>query len=297
MGRAYDKELRAGPLTELAPFAAIAFGSGWLNKGVASLPLFAAGRYEPPADLAAYAEPAEGQGIVARYGQGFGPAALLSLYKTRHVQLSTNSGARPGGYGHQQHVLDLRFASHPMARSWLNHPGEDDPWGQQRPSYWAGNGVLPRVGQHRNVALALYRLGPEARLKFTHVYAARAGLIHHLLGDTLILEGGKGLVAYKATAPLEAITSGPCAGIEYRASGPEQGWAVLVGEGITLDVFTAYMRQCRLTLGPSGDALVLQRPDAAELVLDWSQGLKIDGVIEPAFPGVIPEIAIETLAP
>jgi len=297
MGRAYDKELRAGPLTELAPFAAIAFGSGWLNQGVASLPLFAAGRYAPPADLVDYVEPARGQGIVARYSQGFGSAALLGLYKTRHVQLSTNSGARAGGSGHQQHVLDLRFASHPMARSWLNHPGEDDPWGQQRPSYWAGNGVLPRIGQHRNAALALYRLGAGARLGFTHVYAARAGLAHHLLGDVLILEGGAGLVAYKATAPLEAVTEGPCAGIEYRASGPEQGWAVLVDEGLGFEAFAAYMAQCRLTLGPGGDGLLLQRPDAPELALDWAAGLKVDGVLQPAFPGVVPEIAIETLAP
>src|SRR5690606_32600454 len=33
MGRAYDKELRAGPLTELAPFCRVAFGEGWLNPG------------------------------------------------------------------------------------------------------------------------------------------------------------------------------------------------------------------------------------------------------------------------
>ncbi|UXN74181.1 hypothetical protein N8D56_02540 [Devosia sp. A8/3-2] len=32
MGRAYDKELRAGPQTELAPFATVAFGKGWLNQ-------------------------------------------------------------------------------------------------------------------------------------------------------------------------------------------------------------------------------------------------------------------------
>ena len=295
MGRAYDKELRAGPLTELAPFAAIAFGQGWLNKGVASLPLFAASRYQPPASIAAYVEPAQGQVVSARYFQGYGPAALLNLYKTRHIQLSTNSGANAGGYGHQQHVLDLRFASHPMARSWLNHPGEDDPWGQQRPSYWAGNGALPRVGQHENVALVHYRLGQGERLQFSHVYAARSGLTHTLSGDTLILQGGEGLVAYKATGPLEAIEAGPGQGVEYRCHGAQHGWAIIVAQGQSLQTFARYVEQCQLTFD-GADVLVLRRPSASELVLDWQQGLLIDQVAQ-TLPnsGVEPEIAVTQL--
>ncbi|MBU1305096.1 MAG: hypothetical protein KKF33_06205, partial [Alphaproteobacteria bacterium] len=291
MGRAYDKELRAGPLTELAPFAAVAFGSGWLNGGVASLPLFAAGSYAPPADLNTYVTPAPETVVTARYTQGFGPAARLSLYKTAHVQLSSNSAAKAGGYGHQQHVIDLRFAIHPMARSWINHPGEDDPWGQQRPSYWAGNGVLPRIGQHREAALALYRLGADARLKFTHVYAARAGLTHHLDGDTLIVCGGDGMVAYKATGPLEPMETGPCAGVEYRSNGQEQGWAVIVAEGQSFAEFADHIRQSRLHLSSGADALVLNRPGKVGLVLDWTRGLLVGGAsAEDGFPEGIPSI-------
>jgi len=277
MGRAYDKELRAGPLTELAPFAAVAFGKGWFNKGVASLPLFAAGRYQPPGNLARYAEPAPGEVVSARYLQGYGPAARLSLHKTRHVQLSTNSGARPGGYGHQQHVLDLRFAGHPMARSWINHPGEDDPWGQQRPSYWAGNGNLPRLGQQGPVAMLLYRLEAEARLGFTHVFAARSGLEHHLRGDTLILASGAALAACKATGPLEAIRTGPGAGLEYRSHGRRQGWAVILGEGGDVDAFAAYLDTCRLDMDEEATRLVLRFPDRPEHVLHWGDGLIVGG--------------------
>lgn len=277
MGRAYDKELRAGPLTELAPFAAVAFGKGWLNTGVASLPMFAAGRYAPPATLDQYVEPEAGQVVSARYLQGYGPAALLTLYKTSHVQLSSNSGAKAGGYGHQQHVIDLRFAAHPMARSWINHPGEDDPWGQQRPSYWAGNGNLPRVGQAGNVALALYRLGADARLDFTHVYAACDGIVHHLDGDVLILQSGEALVAYKATGPLEAMTMGPGAGLEYRCHGRQQGWAVIVGTTTDLGAFAAYVAACRLTVDAQATRLSLSMPDQPDLVLDWSAGLTAGG--------------------
>ncbi|MBU1307530.1 MAG: hypothetical protein KKF33_18660 [Alphaproteobacteria bacterium] len=291
MGRAYAGTLRAGPLTELAPFAAVAFGSGWLNGGVASLPLFAAGSYVPPQDLAGYATPAAGEVVSARYAQGFGPAARLSLYKSADVQLSSNSAARAGEDGHQQHVIDLRFASHPMARGWINHPGEDDPWGEQRPSYWAGNGVLPRVGQKREAALLLYRLGANERLKFTHLYAARAGLSHHLDGDTLIVCGGEAMVAFKATGRLEPMETGPCAGIEYRIHGQQTGWAVIVAEGQSFAEFSEHVRQSRVRLSSGGDGLMLDRPGKVGLVLDWSRGLLVGGAVaEEAFPGVIPHI-------
>jgi hypothetical protein len=274
MGRAYDKELRAGPLTELAPFAAIAFGKGWLNTGVASLPMFAAGRYAPPEGLAELVSPQAGQRVNASYRQGFGPAALLSLYKTPHVQLSTNSGAKAGSYGHQQHVLDLRFSSHPMARSWINHPGEDDPWGQQRPSYWAGNGVLPRVGQAGATAMLLYHLN-NARLGFTHVYAARAGIDHHLLADALILRTDRALVAYKATGPIEVITAGPGQGIEYRNIGVTQGWAVMVAETDDFEGFSAHVVASTLVLDEDGTSLTLRRPAQDDMVLNWSGGLRV----------------------
>lgn len=289
MGRAYDKELRAGPLTELAPFAATAFGKGWFNKGVASLPLFAAGRYEPPNGLEAYVEPAPGEAILANYRQGYGPAALLSLYKTKTVQLSTNSGARAGGYGHQQHVLDLRFASHPMARSWINHPGEDDPWGQQRPSYWAGNGNLPRVTQDGPSALLLYRLEASARIDFTHVFVARNGVEHHLRGDRLVLKAGKAVAAYIATGPLQAITQGPGSGIEYRNPGRIQGWAVLVGETDDFAAFTRHVDTCRLTMDSDGGQLTLSRRDTADQVLNWAASSAND---RDGYTSAIPSIRV-----
>jgi hypothetical protein len=293
MGRAYDKELRAGPLTELAQFAATAFGKGWLNKGVASLPLFAAGRYEPPQDLQRYVEPAPGEVVLAHYRQGHGPAALLSLYKTRTVQLSTNSGARAGGYGHQQHVLDLRFASHPMARSWINHPGEDDPWGQQRPSYWAGNGNLPRVAQDGPSALLLYRLEPSARIDFTHVFAARNGIEHHLMEDRLILKAGKAVAAYIATGPLEPITAGPTSHIEYRNHGRIQGWAIVVGEAEDLAAFSAYVKACRLSMDADGSALTLTRPDVAPQTVRWLASL---GETPHSHASTVPDIRMLPLS-
>lgn len=275
MGRAYDKELRAGPLTELAPFASTAFGKGWLNTGVASLPMFAAGRYLPPPELAGLAWPEPDTAITAHYTQGYDHAAHLSLFKTQAVQLSSNAGAKPGGYGHQQHVVDVLFSAHPLARSWINHPGEDDPWGSQRPSYWAGNGVLPRAAQHENVALLLYDLGANPRLDFTHAYVSQAGIEARLVHGALILRSGNGLLAYKATTPLQPVTKGPSSGREYRAYGKVTGWMALVAEGDDMDAFAR--RIAGLDLSLDGRHLTLKGLPSGVIGLDWTSGLFVNG--------------------
>jgi hypothetical protein len=283
MGRAYDKELRAGPLTELAPFAAVAFGRGWLNTGVAALPQFLLAQYAPPADLVRYAEPAADEAFEAHYVQGHGEAARLALYKSANVQLSSTVDGRPGAGGHQQHVMDVRFASHPFARAWINHPGEDDPWGQGRPSYWAGNGVLPRVGQAGNVSLMLYDLGERARIKFTHAYLSSEGIDQRLVdGRWLIARAGNGLVAFGATGPISAVTQGPGAGREYRVSGTRTGWATIVADGSGPDAFEAFRRHLAridLDLDPDAMVLTLRQPDRQPLVLDWHRGLMVDDVV------------------
>ncbi|GLQ56757.1 hypothetical protein [Devosia nitrariae] len=287
MGRAYDKELRAGPLTELAPFAAVAFGEGWLNAGVASLPQLVLGRYTPPEGLADYAKPAEGKAITAHYVQGHGQAGRLALYKTRHVQLSATVDGRPGLEGHQQHLVDVRLAAHPFARAWVNHPGEDDPWGHHRPSYWAGNGVMPRVGQCQNTALMLFDLGDRARIDFTHAYVATDGFERRELhGNWLIVQSGEGLAAFGATGPILPVETGPGSGREFRVIGPRTGWAVIVADGKGTEAFDAFrsaLESARLTLDEATMTLRLIRPDAPDLTLNWHDGLVVDGA-RWAFP-------------
>ena len=281
MGRAYDKELRAGPLTELAPFAAVAFGRGWLNSGVAALPQFLIGRYAPPTDLLRYAEPGANEAFEAHYVQGHDEAALLALYKTANVQLSSTVDGRPGAGGHQQHIMDVRFAAHPFARAWINHPGEDDPWGQNRPSYWAGNGVLPRVGQSANVTLMLYDLSERARVNFTHAYLSADGIDQRVVdGRWLIARSGSGLVAFGASGPISAVTHGPGAGREYRVAGARTAWVAIVADGTDVEPFRRYLANVGLAFDPGLMKVTLQRPDQPILSLDWHSGLALDGVLQ-----------------
>jgi hypothetical protein len=270
-GRAYDKELRAGPLTELAPFARVAFGEGWLNGGVASLPMFCAGSYRPPRDLAQYAQLQGTRSIEARYSQGLEPAKLV-LFKTPSSQLSTVVDHKTGRKGHQQHVLDIRLSGHPMARLWINHPGEDDPWGTQRPSYWAGNGILPRVMQYRDVALLIADTR-GSRLPWTHAYLGRDGLDEVIVDNGwLLVRAGTGFAALHGTNGLQLIEHGPTASRELRSPGSVAGWAAIIGSGDA----AAFQRFCEQIKGTevrfdgSSRTLSLTPPGRAELVLSYS---------------------------
>ncbi len=294
MGRAYDKELRAGPLSELAPFAAVAFGQGWLSDGVAALPMLCAGQYEPPEDLARYAQPHAGEIIQARYVQGYGTAAQLALFKTADVQLSASIDLPAGSTGHQQHLVDVQMAGDPFARVWVNHPGEDDPWGSGRPSFWAGNGTMPRIGVLGGTCLILSDLGDDPRLAFTHAYAPIDQFDEVAQGaDWIALRSGQGTVLLKATGPILSVTRGPGAGIEHRCMGAQTGWAIIASAVPQDDLNALKTRAEALQLTLDGTRLHLTEPDAAPLSLDYTAGLFQDGTHIPfSTQETVPQITV-----
>jgi len=277
-GRAYDKELRAGPLTELAPFAQVAFGKGWLNGGVASLPMFCCGDYLPPPALGTLANLEKGRVIEARYAQGL-EAGKLVLFKNEAAQLSTVVDHKTGRKGHQQHVMDIKLAGHPMARLWVNHPGEDDPWGTQRPSYWAGSGILPRVAQHRDIAMMIFDTA-DHRNDWTHAYLGRDGLDEVLIdGNWLITRAGRGFAALYSTNGLESITTGATANREVRSPGARCGWIGVIGCGDADDFarFREKVLATKVTFDAESCVLVVTPPDGPDISLSWDGAFSIAG--------------------
>ncbi|GHA35819.1 hypothetical protein GCM10007989_34800 [Devosia pacifica] len=284
-GRAYDKELRAGPLTELAPFARVAFGEGWLNPGVAALPLYCLSDYSAPEEGSRAALWENATGIEARYTQGHDNNGKLVLYKNAGAMLSSVVEHAPGKKGHQQHVVDVRLAGHPMARLWVNHPGEPDPWGVKRPSFWSGNGILPLVNQYRDTALMLYDLGDNPEMDFVHAFAAADGLDELTLdGQWLFARSGDGYAAIWASRPLVAIDAGATAGREFRAKGTRSGFVVRVSSGAGASGFKDFVTASMAATPTISDAhgqIAVRTEDGTELALGWSSGFSINGVATP----------------
>lgn len=284
MGRVYEKELLAGVLTELSAYGNVAWGGGWYNRKCASLPLFCASDYQPLAETERYATLRQGA-LLAHYQCGGGK---IVVWKEPGVSLSSCVDHHSGQRGHQQHLVDLQFASRHDAKLWVNHPGEAEPGGEKRPSYWSGNGVLPRVMQVENRVLQLYRLAEDEPFPWTHLYLPAEAFdrvitsAHHC-----VVRAGNAFAAIGCSAPLQAVTEGMTAGCEMRAHARLVAWYIEVGQGdeAAFAAFCQRMATLQICLeGDDGEETASARTAQEALMsLDWQGDCRIDGVSH-AFP-------------
>lgn len=222
MGRVYEKELLASQLSELCAFGHVAWGGGRLNRKCASLPFFCLSDYTPPTESARYARLTHGA-LSAHYRCGGGK---IVVWKQPTVSLASCVDHHPGERGHQQHLIDVQFATRPDARLWLNHPGDVQPGSEARPSFWAGNGVLPQVKQKNNRALVRWRLDADESIGWTHLHLVREAFDDvEPLARGFAVRAGKGFAAVLCSQPLSV------AGDEVRAEGCNVTWWLEVGEG------------------------------------------------------------------
>jgi hypothetical protein len=223
-GRCYEKELLAGPMTELGSVMAIALGGPFRPGYDRATALFCLSDYAPPplGDLAA---PASGSWLEARYTQGLEHEGKLVLWKSADAQLSTVAELKTGQRGHQAQVLDVQLAQHPMARLWINHPGELKPWGERRPSLLAGNHVMPRVAQAGPAALMIYDLDrPWTDLHLTQLFAASEAFGQPMqVGEWLVFAEAVGVWC---STQLAMVTAGLYRDALWRAAGLRMGWVV-----------------------------------------------------------------------
>lgn len=230
MGRVYEKELMANEMTELAGFGHVAWGQGWHTRMCASLPMFCLSQYQPSALTHEVATLTGRETVEAYYTQGMDRCAKVMAWKQKGVMLSCVVDHQTGQPGHQQHVLDVQFAHNPKARLWINHPGEDVPGGDGRPSYWAGNGILPRVMQHQSSAMMVYNLGDAPRLGFTHLYLPAESLDEVVVDSHwCFVRSGQAYAVIGASNPIELVESGITRGREVRCYGVKTAWYVSVG--------------------------------------------------------------------
>lgn len=244
-GRIYEKELLAGPMTELGAIGALMFG-GWHVPGKdAAAILLAISDYRPSPKLSELAWPDQDTSLRAQYCQGLEGQARLKLFKTADVQLSSVTDHQSFTKGHQQHVVDAQFANDPLARSWINHPGTLRYWSEARPSYWAGNGRLPNVHQSDNTALLVYDL-MEDELQFTQAFLPVAHLDENVIEDQWIFaRSGDGYAAVWSATPFVAQTEGLYAGHAWKQNGARCGWVLQVGSATSHGSFTSFKDQAK----------------------------------------------------
>ncbi|WP_425101849.1 hypothetical protein [Tropicibacter sp. S64] len=286
-GRCYEKELLAGPHTELGSVMALALDLPFSTGYDRATGLLCLSDYAPPERLAQLSAPPEGQTLRASYTQGHDHAGRLTLWKSAAAQLSTVRPHYPGSKGHQAQVIDVQLACHPLARLWINHPGEARAWGERRPSLLAGSHVTPAAIQDGPTALMVFDVDrPWTALPCAQLFAApeafgtpaRAG-DWHVFADQ---------VGVWCSTPLVCEAEGFFGGALWRAHAAQTGWCVTLR--LPEESAEAFARRLSTTI-PVFDGTALSL-DACGLTLDASGSATKNGSPLPFAPlSSVPQVA------
>lgn len=215
-GRVYEKELKGFKCGEMASIIKMAWNKGYFNHHNRVLVPFALSDY---AALPLPFSEQDGQGVEYRYCQG--RKAKINSFKTQDYLLSTVEHFAPFEHGHQQHTFNLLIGAEQVPM-WINHPGEFVLSGENRPSYWAGNGILPDIYQHRNLALIQYEL-KGSEIDFTHVYLPVGSYQERLTFDKgFAVVFSETIVMFYTDAPYEFMSEGATEGREVKIYGQQQ---------------------------------------------------------------------------
>lgn len=132
------------------------------------------------------------------------PKADLYTYKTSDYMLSCVQDHRKGKYGFQTHVWQASLGGKALVFS--NHPATDEYNG--RPNKWAGNRIMPKTVQYKNVAISMYNTNVAMFPTYTH--HTHAYIPQEFMDETVENYGwvfcrkGDG---YAAIRPVSGITS------------------------------------------------------------------------------------------
>lgn len=277
-GRCYEKEIFAGPATELGAAAAIAFGGPWHSGHERAAALLAISGYVPPPGSEDLLSPPAGRALFARYAQGLNANARLSVWKTAQVQLSSVADHKTGAIGHQQHVVDLHMSNNPLARIWVNHPGDLKVWGGGRPSLWAGSGILPKVAQRGDQVIVLFDLTRhDPPIDLTHAFIP-ADVMDEIVPveNWVFARSGSGFAALWSSQTPVCVSSGLYAGSEWRVSGRRAAWVLIAGDQAGHGDFAAFRASCQAR-SPTHDPSAMSAQCGAQRVA-------FDDAPDPDFP-------------
>jgi hypothetical protein len=278
-GRSYEKELMGHHAAGTTSLIWAGYGVGHVNCHSYNVPFYLSD-YEPPRGYASRIRLGPREELEFKLEQGKGGYAKLVHYRTRSFVLSSISDFRPGAKGYQEHVQHLAFS--PVAQIWVNHPGELYPFGSGRPSFWAGNGCLPKVGQYKGLAVLLFDIDPEHDADYTHAYFPVAAFSRtERRGNWMFASfGDESWAAVYAANGLRMTASGPNRDRELVSPGRRNVWIVRASDRGEFATFERFVEAVAgMPLDASAEELRVRLDDAVygEAAMDWHAPLAVGG--------------------
>ncbi|MEF2243656.1 hypothetical protein V1L65_01795 [Paenibacillus sp. IITD108] len=279
-GRSYEKELKGHNVAGTSSMCWIAYGEGILNGYSLSNVIFSLCSYEAPADYAAYLKPA-GKGFIFEYEQGKDGYARLYHYKTKDGVMSSIQDFRPGYAGYQEHIV--HYAASPYAQAWINHPGELHSYGSGRPSFWAGNGTLPKAAQFKGLAVLHYQINPQHDAGYTHLFLPVDEYDEWFSQDNwLFARKDCSYIGVWTANGMKMTEQGANRRREWVSDGLFNTWVMRcsnVAEAGSFQQFAASLLAAGIENEP-GLHIRLQDPEYGSAELYWEHGFTVNGQIQ-----------------
>jgi hypothetical protein len=218
--------------------------------------------------------------------------ADLYTFRTPDYMLGCAQDYHPGAPGYQQFIWCATLGRRAVVFT-TNPAPADIPYG--RPGPWVGNGVLPKVVQHRNVLVALHRVRPCPiydqppwfREDRVHAWFPR-GAFDEVVERSGWCFGRKGggfvglrplkPAAWAAPRPELAARIGADAPYEWVVEDTDVAWVCELGSARTHGSFGGFVERLADARVEGGiDHVLFESPSLGRVETGWAQGLRVAG--------------------
>lgn len=201
--------------------------------------------------------------------------ANIETYRTPDYMLSCALDYRKGAPGYQQHIWQATLGNRALV--YTNHPGGKNL--RYSPNYWAGNEILPRAAQHRNVVVCIYNIPGNQKNDFSHAYfPVKAFDEVHISGSWIFGRKENGYVAlYSRNATqLKADDRGEVC--DLSAKGRQNIWICETGSASQWGSFARFIEVVSsASIVADGLNMTYHSPSEGEVSYGWEAPLKVKG--------------------
>ncbi len=243
-GRVYENTIKARLQVETNFLQWVSYGHGYLTYFGNSVQLYAISDYEPENFEAEY-QAADGEGLVQELDQGLRRVKIHS-FRTKDYLTSAVRRFKPFCHGHQQHLMNVALGADKGALFYVNHPGERLFSGENRPSYWAGNGTMPWIERYDNVTIMLFDIDPKELVHRIHAYAPVYEYDQYVCAEHFFFaSSGDGYLSAWFSNPVTLTSQGANTGKELISEGLKHAVIVKCGSKTEFGSFERFKEEMK----------------------------------------------------
>jgi len=275
-GRTEAPMVKGGQLEATSGISRLLWGMGVWNEHVRGPVALACSGYElPPTIPLIAADPSELWHVEQH------PGVNKVTYRTADYMLCSAQDYRPGHRGCQQHIWQATLGADAVA--FVSHPACASETSAQRPNFWRGNDVLPRVAQWKDALISVHNLPEDAWMSFTHAYFPVHAFDEHVIeGGWAFGRKGDGYLALTAAQGIDLVTRGPSAYRELRSEGRRNIWVCHMGRAAEDGSFDDFREKVRaLDVQLEGLSAACQTLRGQRLSFAWEGPFLVDGQPQP----------------